>query len=87
MADRGLEDLLAVLESDMLLAYDRADSDALVRLYKRAAILKEQAGDIDAACFYFTHAYVFALEAGNAESEPLLGKLVQYGRDAYPANR
>lgn len=80
-------DQLAVLEAKLLAAHDREDHEALVSLYRDAGAIKEQAGDIDAACFYYTHAYVFALEIGNPASADLLGKLVQYGRDTFPSNR
>ena len=79
-------DDLATLELAMLDAHEREDADALVSLYSKAGELKELAGNIDAACFYYTHAYVFALETGNAQSVTLLQKLVVHGRDAYPAD-
>jgi hypothetical protein len=79
-------DQLFALEAALLAAHDRDDHVALVSLYRDAGALKELAGDIDAACFYYTHAYVFALEAGDPASADLLGKLVQYGRDAFPNN-
>lgn len=78
---------LAALEDALLSAHAADDRMALVSLYKEAGEIKKQAGETDAACFYFTQAYVFALETGHEAAGDLLGKLVQYGRDAYPANK
>ena len=77
---------LEALEAALLDAHGHGDHGALVVLYGEAGALKEQAGDIDAACFYYTHAYVYALETGDVASQNLLGKLVSHGRDAYPRN-
>ena len=87
-SDTGMaaNEKLEALEAALLDAHEHGDHHALVTLYKEAGTLKEQAGDIDAACFYYTHAYVYALETGDAASQDLLGKLVSHGRDAYPRN-
>jgi len=77
---------LKTLEAEMLKAHGIDDTSRLIRLYQQAGELKEARGDVDAACFYFTHAYVFALEMGDPSSTQLLGHLVRHGRDAYPAN-
>ena len=82
----AVSEKLKALEAALLEAHGREDHGALVALYGKAGELKEQAGDIDAACFYYTHAYVFALETGDSASQNLLGKLVSHGRDAYPHN-
>lgn len=78
---------LEALEAALLAAHEREDHIALVTLYHDAGVIKEETGEIDAACFYFTHAYVYALETGDPASANLLCKLVQYGRDAFPGNR
>ncbi|SLN25703.1 hypothetical protein [Ruegeria meonggei] len=69
-------------ELDRLLldAHDRNDHAALIRYYTLAADTCEQAQDIDAACFYLTHAFVFALECGAAEADALNQRLVAHGR-------
>ncbi|KUJ77131.1 hypothetical protein [Ruegeria profundi] len=69
-------------ELDRLLieAHDRKDHAALIRYYTLAADECEAAQDIDAACFYLTHAFVFALESGAPEAEALNARLVAYGR-------
>jgi hypothetical protein len=77
---------LDLLEAALLAAHERDDKAALVSLYHDAGAIKELMGNINAACFYFTQAYVFALETGDPASASLLGKLVQYGRDAFPSN-
>ncbi len=68
------------LDRLLLEAHDRNDHDALVRYYTMAADEREAAQDIDAACFYLTHAFVFALESGAPEAESLNARLAVYGR-------
>ena len=72
---------LAALETALLEAHGRGDHDALVTLYQRAGELKEAVGDIDAACFYYTHAFVFALETGNSAAVSLRAMLAAHGRE------
>ena len=74
----------AQLDASLLAAHEAGDHAALVRLYRQAGEEREEAGDIDAACFYYTHAYVFALESGHEAASELLGRLVRHGRDAKP---
>ncbi len=68
------------LDRLLLEARDRNDHDALVRYYTMAADEREAAQDIDAACFYLTHAFVFALESGAPEADSLNARLAAYGR-------
>jgi len=68
------------LDRLLLEAHERNDHVALIRYYTMAADQREQAQDIDAACFYLTHAFVFALESGSSEAEALNQRLVAYGR-------
>jgi len=51
------------LNERMIAAHEARDLAGLVELYIQAA---EAVNDVDAACFYLTHAYVFALETGGA---------------------
>lgn len=67
------------LDAAMIRAHAAGDHAALVRHYAQAA---DQAADLDAACFYLTHAYVFALEAGAPEAQALHARLVAHGREA-----
>ncbi|MFW8595178.1 hypothetical protein [Cribrihabitans neustonicus] len=70
------------LDLDRALLSAHADHDlaALVRLYTVAGDRAEAAGDINAACFYLTHAFVFALEAGAPEAGALNARLAEHGR-------
>ena len=70
----------AELERALLKAHAETDATALIRLYTLAGDQAEVAGEIDRACFYLTHAFVFALEAGAAEADPLNARLAERGR-------
>ncbi|MFP4570141.1 hypothetical protein [Rhodosalinus sp.] len=72
---RGVSGLDAALRA----AHAAGDRAALIRLYAQAA---ERAPDPDAAGFYLTHAYVFALEAGAPEAAALHARLKAEGREA-----
>ena len=67
------------LDAQMIAAHEAHDHEALIRLYTQAA---DTANDLDAACFYLTHAYVFALEAGARQSAGLHARLKKHGREA-----
>ena len=67
------------LDTALLRAHAVGDLEALVALYHEAAM---QAEDEDCAGFYLTHAYVFALERGDARSDLLRAELVRLGRDS-----
>lgn len=70
---------LADLDARLLAAHDRDDKAALVALYTEAA---DVANDLDAACFYLTHAYIFALDTGAPQTPALHARLVAHGREA-----
>lgn len=67
------------LDARMIAAHEAQDSAALIALYTQAA---DTANDLDAACFFLTHAYVFALEAGAPQIDTLRTRLVKHGREA-----
>ena len=67
------------LNDRLLAAHAADDRSALVALYTQAA---DGADDLDAACFYLTHAYVFALELGHGAAPVLLARLQAEGREA-----
>jgi hypothetical protein len=67
------------LHDRMLSAHEARDRIALIKLYAEAA---DGMNDIDASCFFLTHAYVFALEAGSPEAKVLHARLKQHGREA-----
>ena len=58
------------------------DTASLIAVYRDEADRLEALRDIDAACFYLTQAYVFALEAGDLEADSLHARLKAYGREA-----
>lgn len=68
------------LDARLLKAHEQEDTPALVHLYTLAANEAEAGQDIDAACFYLTHAFVFALEAGVPEARALNKRLADKGR-------
>lgn len=68
------------LDAAIIAAHDRGDPARLSELYQKAATALEAAGDTDAACFFLTHAYVFALEAGLDDADRLRTILQDRGR-------
>lgn len=66
------------LDKRLLDAHDRDDRRALITLYTQAA---DSANNLDAACFYLTHAYIFALEAGAPAATTLHARLKSHGRE------
>ncbi len=68
----------AGLDAALCAAHARGDRRALVGLYSTAGARATG----DAAAFYLTHAYVFALEAGDPRAGPLRARLVEMGREA-----
>lgn len=66
------------LDQRLLAAHDAGDHLALVGLYTQAA---DAADDLDAACFYLTHAYIFALEQNHPDQRALHARLKTHGRE------
>ena len=66
------------LDAQILAAHDACDIGALIGLYTQAA---DETANIDAACFYLTHAYVFALELGSPVTMSLRKRLTKHGRE------
>ncbi|WP_299374378.1 hypothetical protein [uncultured Tateyamaria sp.] len=67
------------LDARLLAAHTEHDHAALVALYNEAA---QAAETDDARGFFLTHAYVFALETGDARATALHAELVAMGRDS-----
>jgi len=65
------------LHRDLLAAHAAGDHPALVTLYTKAA---DSAPDLDTACFFLTHAYIFALELGHKDTATLHARLAEHGR-------
>lgn len=74
----------AALEHRLLAAHAQNDIEALAALYEEAANQREGQGDRDAACFFLTHAFVFALESGSRRSQALQLRLWKLGREQKP---
>jgi len=68
------------LDRALIAAHEGSDLTELVRLYTAAGDLAEQESRIDAACFYLTHAFVFALESGAPQADRLNQRLADRGR-------
>ena len=64
------------LDAQLIAAHEAEDNDALITLDSLAAA---RAADTD--CFYLTHAYIFALELGDARATALRAQLVAHGRE------
>lgn len=71
----------AGLDRELLAAHAAGDAARLIAGYTAAADLAEAAGDVTRACFFLTHAWVFALEAGDARATTLRARLVAHGRE------
>lgn len=65
------------LDALLIAAHCAGDTDALVSLYTQASA--EAHTDV-AKGFYLTHAYVFALEAGDPRAQELSNQLRMQGR-------
>ena len=61
-------------------AHVAGDGPRLAALYGDAADGFNAVGDIDAACFYWTQALIFALEAGLDEAGHYAEQLRRHGR-------
>lgn len=66
------------LEARLLAAHAAGDRPALIALYTEAA---DHAETEEAAAFYLTHAYVFALEIGAPDAAILRARLIGMGRE------
>jgi len=70
------------LNLDILLSHATGAAKALVALYRQAGHRAEGAGRTDEACFFFTQAYIYALEAGDVgRANALKATLQSYGRE------
>ena len=66
------------LDARLLAAHAAGDQSQLVQLYTEAA---DHATSDQAAGFYLTHAYIFALELGHPDAPALRARLVDMGRE------
>lgn len=65
------------LDAKVLAAHQAQDKAALVTLYTQAA---DSTKDTDAACFFLTYAYIYALEIGHPNAAGLAARLRGHGR-------
>ena len=77
-----------LLDEALRRAHEAHETQALISLYTQAAETAEATGDAEAAGFYLTHAYVFALEQGSTKAPALHARLVAMGRETalHPAS-
>lgn len=68
------------LDAALQTALANDDQAAMIALYTEAGHRFEAVGDIDAACFFLTQAFVHALETGAPELDSLHAHLARYGR-------
>lgn len=68
-------------DRDLIDALRSSDPSRVAGIYAQAAALMEAAGDVNRACFFYTQAWVFALEAGDALADELRARLVAHGRE------
>lgn len=71
--------MTGLLEARLLAAHEADDRAALIALYTQAA---ERDAVPGGRAFYLTHAYVYALETGDARAAPLHAALVALGAEA-----
>lgn len=70
------------LHGRILAGHAAGDGSMLAQLYAEAGQLAAADGEVDKACYFFTQAYVFALEVGeNAMAEKMHAFLRQHGRE------
>ncbi|MGI9373276.1 MAG: hypothetical protein ACR2OJ_12330 [Hyphomicrobiales bacterium] len=70
------------LNSRILKEHEKENYSVLADLYKQAGEMAEAHDEIDEACFFFTTAYVFALDTGQTSlCADLHEKLLNYGRE------
>jgi len=65
-------------DQELLTAHAAGDTARLCALYHQAALSHD---DVDAACFYATHAYVFALECDHELRSEIHAFLLKHGRE------
>jgi len=82
MPERCTEELTAqlALERQLLAAHASSDTAQLAVLYDQAAQAMAGSGNLDAAAYYMTHAYVYALESGIVQAADFAAWLRQHGR-------
>lgn len=70
------------LDAALIAAHQQHDAPHIARLFEQAGNLEAAAGNEDAACFFWTNGYIWALEAGIPLARDLHNKLRERGREA-----
>jgi hypothetical protein len=70
------------LNAALLRAHGAGDAAQLSGLYRQAGEDERARGCLDAACFFLTQAYIFALEAGLPDAGEIHAILKFHGREA-----
>ena len=65
----------------LLEAHASKDTNALINIYRQEGEAALALGDIHRGCFFLTHAYIYALEAGAGEASEIHEILVSHGRE------
>ncbi|MGI9391764.1 MAG: hypothetical protein ACR2O1_17040 [Boseongicola sp.] len=68
------------LDARLLDAHAGTNLAKIAYHYGLAADQAEVEDDVDRACFFLTHAWVFALEAGDPTADEYRSRLAAYGR-------
>ena len=66
------------LDARLIAAHNAKDGPLLAALYTEAA---RGVTDADMQCFFLTHAYVYALEAGLSDAATIKAQLIAAGRE------
>ena len=77
-AGSRIDSVPGTVHERLLVAHEQGDLEGLTTLYAQAA---DAADDLNALCFFLTHAYVCALDAGDSRADGLRARLVEYGRE------
>ena len=68
------------LDARLIEAHSSRNLREIASHYALAADRAEMNEDIDRACFFLTHAWIFALEAGDLIADDHRSRLAAYGR-------
>ena len=72
---------LTQLDHEILAAHADGDAARLPALYRQAGEAMLADGKVNTGCFYLTHAYIYALEAGFPMARDIHQILVSHGRE------
>ena len=73
-------DVAQALEVQLSSAFQKGDKTAIAQVYVLGADIALAEGDSDRECFLLTHAWVYALEAGDVLADDCWKRLRGYGR-------